>query len=248
MNFSGISNAKPLGKILRAPLRFVPKDAEVPILQGKLRGKRWIVGSSNHGCWLGSYEYEKRRRFEQTITPGSVVFDIGAHVGFYTLLAADLVGPAGRVVAFEPVSRNLTYLRRHLRQNGFSHVTVIDRAVCDRTGVARFEEGPGSCKLMGRLSPTGEFWVNTVSLDEKVSCGELPPPDFIKIDVEGAELLVLWGATTVLSRARPKLFLSTHGAELHRECCEFLHALGYTTRRIGGKTDGVLEEVLAEPS
>ena len=97
MNFSGISNKKLLGKLLRFPFRFIPTDMRMPILQGRLKGKKWIVGSSNHGCWLGSYEYEKRLVFEKTVTKGSIVFDIGAHVGFYTLLASVLVGPGGRV-------------------------------------------------------------------------------------------------------------------------------------------------------
>jgi len=59
MNFSAISNKNIFGKILRFPLRFIPTKVVVPILQGTLKGKKWIVGSSNHGCWLGSYEYEK---------------------------------------------------------------------------------------------------------------------------------------------------------------------------------------------
>lgn len=64
----------------------------VPVLQGSLRGRKWIVGSSNHGCWLGSYEWKKQRLFTRTVSSGDVVFDIGAHVGFYTLLASVLVG------------------------------------------------------------------------------------------------------------------------------------------------------------
>lgn len=68
------------------------------------------MGSSSHGCWIGSYEYHKRRLFEQAVTPGSAVFDIGAHVGFYTLLASVLVGDQGRVVAFEPNAGNVRLL------------------------------------------------------------------------------------------------------------------------------------------
>ena len=77
-NFSGISNRTILGKILRVPLHLIPKEMTVPILQGPLRGKLWIAGSSNHGCWLGSYEYEKQKVFIKRVKPGDVVFDIGA--------------------------------------------------------------------------------------------------------------------------------------------------------------------------
>ena len=88
MSFSAISSNSLLGAALRYPLRWIPDDLVVPVLQGPLRGKKWIVGSSSHGCWLGGYEYEKQRRFAQAINPGGVVYDIGAHVGFYMLLAS----------------------------------------------------------------------------------------------------------------------------------------------------------------
>lgn len=70
MNFSGISDQGLVGRILRAPLRLVPSRATVPILQGRLRGKKWIVGSSTHGCWLGSYEWEKQRGFAAAVPGG----------------------------------------------------------------------------------------------------------------------------------------------------------------------------------
>ncbi|MDW8317197.1 MAG: FkbM family methyltransferase, partial [Anaerolineae bacterium] len=90
MNLSGISSKSLIGRVLRFPLRLIPPKAVLPIMQGRLKGRKWIVGSSSHGCWLGSYEYAKRIVFERTVRENSVVFDIGAHVGFYTLLAAVL--------------------------------------------------------------------------------------------------------------------------------------------------------------
>lgn len=113
-NFSGISNQGFVGRMIRWPLRLIPAEAQLPILQGVLRGKRWIAGSSTHGCWAGSYEYEKQLLFTQTITKGNVVFDIGAHVGFYTLLSSVLVQDQGRVFAFEPLPRNVIYLSEHV--------------------------------------------------------------------------------------------------------------------------------------
>ena len=82
MNFSSISDRSLLGKALRAPLKFIPTELVVPILQGRLKGKKWVNGSSNHGCWLGSYELGKQLIFSATIKEGSVVFDLGANVGF----------------------------------------------------------------------------------------------------------------------------------------------------------------------
>lgn len=134
MNLSGISDNSLVGRILRFPLRFIPPQMVLPVMQGRLKGKKWIVWSSNHGCWLGSYEHAKRILFEETITEGSVVFDVGAHVGFYSLLASVLVGPRGSVFAFEPLQRNLFYLKQHLRLNDIENVTVIEAAVSDRGG------------------------------------------------------------------------------------------------------------------
>lgn len=173
MNFSGIPKSSILGRILRLPLRALPKELRVSILQGPLRGKRWIVGASTHGCWLGSYEYANQRLFSKTIRPGSVVYDVGAHVGFYTLLAATLVGPQGHVVAFEPVPRNIGYLREHLKLNGITNVTVVEAAAGAGEGSAWFDEGPTSS--MGHLSATGGLRVHTVRIDEMVAAGKIPP-------------------------------------------------------------------------
>ena len=93
MKVSEISNRSVAGRLLRLPLALIPPALAMPVLQGPLRGYRWIVGSSNHGCWLGSYEYAKQRLFAQMVRSGDVVFDVGANVGFYTLLAACRVGP-----------------------------------------------------------------------------------------------------------------------------------------------------------
>ena len=134
MNFSALSDRSWVGRLARLPLRAIPPEMKLPILQGRLRGKKWIAGSSVHGCWLGSYEYNKRQVFEKVVASGSVVFDIGANVGYYTLLAAVLVGPRGKVVAFEPVPDNLRYLKEHLRLNHIANVSVIEDAVSDDSG------------------------------------------------------------------------------------------------------------------
>src|SRR3712207_2948944 len=100
MNPSAIPSASMLGWLLRTPLRLVPKHWQMFVMQGPIRGYRWVVGSANHGCWLGSYEAEKQAIFCRLVKRGAVVFDVGANVGFYTLLAAEMVGHSGTVCAF----------------------------------------------------------------------------------------------------------------------------------------------------
>jgi FkbM family methyltransferase len=246
MNFSGISKQTFLGQLLRFPLKLIPPQTIMPIWQGKLRNKKWIVGSGDSGYWLGSYEYEKQLLFEQTITEGSVVFDIGAHVGFYTLLASVLVGTSGKVVAFEPLPRNLFYLHEHLRLNQLQNVMVMEAAVSEASRVTSFDES--STSFTGRISPEGKLQVKTVALDALTSTGKIPMPTHIKIDVEGAELSVLCGAQETLNQARPTIFLATHGAEIHQQACAFLESVGYRLKAIGAGSIQQATEIIAYPS
>jgi len=243
MNISAISDQSWLGKILRLPLKLIPPHTVVPILQGRLRGRKWIVGSSTHGCWLGSYEYEQRIIFERIIKEGSIVFDIGAHVGFYTLLASIMVGPRGRVFAFEPVPRNLYYLKEHLRLNNVKNATVIKAAVSDSGGFTTFDEGPASS--VGHLSPQGKLIVKTVALDELILRAGLPVPNYMKIDVEGTELLVLKGAEVTIAKHHPTLLLSIHGRDIREQCCRFLEAFNYHLEPIRTACLETTDEILA---
>ncbi|MEL6457006.1 MAG: FkbM family methyltransferase [Cyanobacteria bacterium J06636_27] len=243
MNLSKISNKSVIGKLLRSSLRIIPSQTRMPILQGKLQGKKWIVGSSQHGCWLGSYEYEKQTLFTKTIHKGSVVFDLGAHVGFHSLLASVLVGSQGKVYAFEPMPKNLSYLKEHIKINKIKNIAVINAAVSDSCGTAYFQEN--ICSFQGHLASVGNIKVKTVSLDEMISQGEIPNPNYIKIDVEGAELQVLNGAKNLLATVKPTIFLATHGDEIQRQCRIFLESIGYRLEAINGKPLEVADELIA---
>jgi FkbM family methyltransferase len=202
----------------------------MPILQGPLKGKRWIVGSGNHGCWLGTYELETQRAFEEHVPHGGVVFDVGAHAGLHTLLASKLSGPGGKVYAFEPNPRNLHYLGEHLRINRVRNVEVLSCAVAERSGEGFFQEGRNSST--GHLATERGLVVCTVSLDECVESGRVLCPALIKIDVEGAEMLVLQGAQRILGEARPAVLLETHGAEMQERSLSFLKHFRYSIRGI----------------
>jgi FkbM family methyltransferase len=153
-----------------------------------------------------------------------VVYDIGANVGIYSVLACRTVGINGRVFAFEPSTTNLFYLNSNIRANRFSNCEVIPQAVSDTNGIVQFESGKGSC--LGKISTAGSIQVPTISLDSFVANGK-PFPNVMKIDVEGAEYEVLTGAQTVISKARPVIFLATHGEEIHTKCCNLLRDFGY---------------------
>jgi FkbM family methyltransferase len=217
-----------IGKLLRLPLRVVPRERPVRILAGPLRGWRWIPASAPHGCWLGTFERAEQDLVARVVRPGDVIYDLGAHAGFYTLLAAKLTGPTGRVVAFEPVPRNLGYLRRNLALNHCENVTVVAAAVADRSGTARFQEGP--LTTVGTLAQEGGYDVQVVALDDY----DGPAPRVIKMDVEGAEAAVLRGARRVLREVRPIVLLSTHSTALREECVALLREAAYGVGPISG--------------
>ena len=245
MNFSKINYQSFLGRLLRFPLRLIPKKMVLPILQGRLRGKKWVVGAGEHGYWLGSYEMQKRKAFEDEIPSGAVVYDIGANVGYYSLLAATLVGDEGWVYAFEPLPRNVAFLKRHVALNKLENVTVIEAAASQTSGEAYFDLGASSA--MGHLADSGEIRVTKVSLDEMLAEGALRPPDYMKVDVEGAEYEVLQGARKLLEEHHPILFLDTHQREAHEPVIELLRELGYRFIILDGKSLLETKELIAAP-
>jgi FkbM family methyltransferase len=180
------------------------------------------------------------------IAPGATVFDVGAHVGFYTLLASTLVGTAGRVVAFEPLSRNLALLRRHVELNRLTNVDVVAGAVSDRGGMDRFS--PGLDSYTGTLDLTG-LETPVVALDDLLSNGALPLATHLKLDVEGAEGHVLNGAGLYLRQALPIVFLATHGNEVEARCLAILASLAYKVEPlIGSGVDDTGEYIALPPS
>jgi FkbM family methyltransferase len=229
------------GRMLRLPLRLMPRLVPLRILSGPLAGWRWLSTAAPHGCWIGTYERELQHILVRTVRPGQVVWDIGANVGFFALLAARLVGPSGRVIAVEPVPRNLELLHRHLMLNHVGNVTVLPQAVSDSRGTVRFDTRHSPS--MGRIDASGSIEVIVTTIDELVATG-IPAPQVIKMDIEGAESRALAGASQTLREHRPLVLLSTHGWKQHESCTQALQALGYsvTLRRDGG-ADGQYESI-----
>jgi FkbM family methyltransferase len=170
------------------------------------------------------------------VRPGDAVLDVGANVGFYSLLASRLVGDGGRVFAFEPLPRNLFYLRRHLDLNGAGNVAVHAVAVAEATG-SEFLDVQGD-PSMASFSERG-LAVPTVSLDQFFDAASAPPPSFVKIDVEGAESRVLRGAKRTLRVNHPTVLLSAHGWKQYAECRAILESEKYAMKLVrDGARDG----------
>ena len=223
----------PIGKLFRLPLKLIPAKTVLPILQGKLKGKKWIKGSSINGCWLGTYEFDKQILFEKYVKPGMVVYDIGANAGFYTLLSAVLTGSNGKVFAFEPVPQNIFYIKKHLGLNKITNTVVVEKAVSDKISKLKFDLS--SNPSMGHFSENGKIEVEAISLDEFTKQGN-PLPDLIKMDIEGAEFDALIGAKEILKTKKPVIFIATHGDAVKKNCLELLKEMSYKIEIIGNGT------------
>jgi len=238
INFSAVRPESIVGKLVRIPFRLLPAGMAMPVLQGPLAGKKWIIGSYTHGCWLGSYEPDMQRYMVKEVRRGGVFYDLGANVGFYSLMAAVLSDP-GKVYAFEPLPRNLDYLRRHIELNHISNIEVLPLAVSDKEGSALFKLGEN--RELGRLESDGNLRVQVTTLDALLRRNAIAPPDCIKMDIEGEELCALRGAKECFIRYRPRLFLCTHSQELHSECCRLLLSWGYKCEHIRQITEDAAE-------
>lgn len=243
INFSALPRESVIGRLVRLPLSLIPARARVRVLQGPAVGMRWIAGASLHGCWLGSYEAAVQRLFAQWSAGAMVVYDIGANVGLYTLIASRAVRPGGRVVAVEPVPRNLEFIRKHCAINSVTNVRIAECAVTRWSGPMRFAFGQSH--ETGRVSPDGELVVRGVSLDDLVDLSDTGLPDVIKIDVEGAEVDVLNGARRVFSGKRPRLIIAVHSEALKLECAGLLREFQYTILDRGAGRWALPADILA---
>jgi FkbM family methyltransferase len=191
----------------------------VKIKSGPLKGKKWIVTSG--GKFIqGDQEKYKTDAFMKNFAAGDVFFDIGAHFGYYSAIAAMINNGSGQVFAFEPRPMNAGFFRKHMKINDFKNVTLIEAAVGETDKDVHFDTGHGSAT--GHVSNNGDISVKQVSIDRMVKDSFLPVPGFIKIDVEGGEIEVLRGSKEVISKYKPKMIIATHTPECYQFVIEFL--------------------------
>jgi FkbM family methyltransferase len=232
-----IYKVKPLARIIRGGLnRAAPTGlVEVKIAAGDLAGYTILLDMQmDKDYWLGTYEPELQSAIRQLIPPGAVIFDVGANIGYVSLLLAKAAGEAGRVFAFEALPSNVDQLHCNIALNSMEKlVTVIDRAVTQAPGPVRFliHASGGMGKVAGSAGRQdnyeSEITVPGISLDEFVYGQGNPPPKVVKMDIEGGEVLALPGMRRVLTEARPLMLMELHGPESCRAAWETLTESGY---------------------
>jgi FkbM family methyltransferase len=195
---------------------WVQRFPAIPIPVHLPFGGWWLARNDFVGAALfnGGFENTERSFVERFLRPGMAVLDIGAHHGFYTLLASRKVGSQGRVLAVEASPREREKLELHLRINGCKNVQVESRALADREGDAEFYVVKGSqtgCNSLRRpeVSEAAEaIPVRLARLDNVLREHQIEKVDFIKLDVEGAELSVLRGAAQLLKKCPRPVILA----------------------------------------
>lgn len=226
-----------VGRLLRAAARLHREGSITTIRSGRAKGLQWRrYRRFVNGYWVGTYEIPLQEAIWGHLAPEQVFYDVGANAGFFSLIAARAVGPAGQVIAFEPLPENAACIEQQFQLNELAHCRVVEAAVGEKTGTARFQCGidPSMGKLVSEAGPEQAVRaVPTVSLDEFVARENLTP-HLVKMDIEGGEVAALRGARRLLhSQTPPKLLI-----EIHEGCCapvgELLAEAGYEVFDPGG--------------
>ncbi len=207
------------------------------VAHGQAAGLRIDPSGANAGYALGTTEPLVQDVFAEHVRRGGVVWDIGANIGFFSLIASRLVGD-GEVVAFEPLPANLEAIRRNLELNGVGNVTPVGVALGDEEGTAELSlhsestwaklDTSADTAFQESLEVTGRVRVEVSTIDQQLQT--LPAPDLVKIDIEGAEVAALRGGSRLLSDVRPTLICELHGT--NEAVSSLLESHGYTLQTI----------------
>ena len=195
--------------------------------------------NGQHEVWVQDLLRKHLRR-------GDCFYDVGAHIGFFSLIAARIVGVSGCVTAFEPDSGNAAVFRTNCERNQMPQISLMEAAVWSSSGQISFERAEqASSGMEGRVTEGGSAVRETVrvagiALDDYVFKQGGKPPSLVKIDAEGGESAVLMGAKAVLDRYKPSLLCEIHDPANVGELADFLTRIGYSVQSVPSVKKGYL--------
>jgi FkbM family methyltransferase len=208
--------------------------SEVEVAGGALAGARLMLDlQAEKDYWLGTYEMELQNAIGDFARPGMVAYDLGANIGYISLLLAQAVRPNGKVFAFEALPNNQERLRNNLSLNSDLNVELIAKAVTDKTAPVQFlvHASGGMGKMAGANGRTTKYensiTANGISIDDFVFAEGNPSPNLIKMDIEGGEGIALRGMSRVMRELRPLFTIELHGKEAAKSCWDQLTQSGY---------------------
>jgi FkbM family methyltransferase len=208
---------------------------QVEVAAGLLKGYSLNLDmQTEKDHWLGTYELELQDALQDLVKPGMTAYDVGANIGYISLMLARLTGESGRVFAFEALPSNTQRWKENVNLNGLNkRMQLFCGAVADSNTPLRFlvHASGGMGKAAGSAGRENvyqdEIEVPGVSLDEFVFGQGHPAPQIIKMDIEGGEVLALPGMRRLLLEERPSLVMELHGQESIRISWEILSELSY---------------------
>jgi FkbM family methyltransferase len=230
--------------IQKVTQRFVglggPAAARIQYTRGLLATQYFECFTSEQYFLMGSaFETMVQRTLPGLLKPGDVAFDIGANVGFWSLVFSTLVGANGRVFAFEPSPKILLRLGRNLQMNKKENINPIQKAVSDVEGSASFlDNGSESQILPASSSSAGAcIQVSTIRLDDFVYRDSHARPNLVKIDIEGHAGPCLMGGERVLAESKPYVLCEIHHPEELSQVGEILKQHSYQVVPLEPTTD-----------
>jgi len=187
--------------------------------------------------YYGTHEYFSTRIVENILKTNMVVFDIGANIGYYTLLCASLVGPTGKVYAFEPMSPAMDKIEENYRINGLKNVILEKKVLAEITKLKQPVCFNYSWPIVGEAKKPGIEYVDFISLDDYVSTNNIYRIDFVKLDVDGYEYKIISGGENAIRRFKPLILIELGKYTLKRfgdsleALIDLLHSFGYSFHR-----------------
>ncbi len=227
----------------------VRESRQVTVQSGPGAGLLLDLAGASADYGSGTNELPVQEAVVETLGVGDVFVDVGANVGYFSLLAARAVGADGQVVAIEAVSELAEAIRANALLNQLDNISVVEAAASDTVGEVELmlAEHPGGATISAADTPpdlVGRRRVRTVTIDGLVAAGDLPAPAMVKIDVEGAEFPVLDGMADLLARHRPAVlceFDSSDPAVLDEKVAKFRELMaerGYEVRDLSPSYEG----------
>jgi len=233
---TGLRRVPIVGPLLsRISRKLVPGDALtwIQVQHGPAAGLWFRVNPrTGRGVLEGSGEPSVQAALQQQLRPGMTFYDLGANIGFFSLLAARLVGENGRVISFEADPEIAARLRENVARNNLSNVVVEQMAVwCEPRTVtfSRADAATSPDRGLGQVTAegadSGAIQVDAVSLDDYTR--RAPAPDLLKCDVEGAEVEVFRGAARLFAEKRPGILCEMHSDANRQRLLQEFARLGY---------------------
>ncbi|MDP8981346.1 MAG: FkbM family methyltransferase [Acidobacteriota bacterium] len=221
-----------LDKISRRLYGVLMGTRVVTIESGPMAGIKLLTGKHvSHAHIRGTYELEVLKAVDQLVQPGAVCYDLGASIGYISLLMAR---KARHVYAFEPAPHAIAILNKQAAANNVNNITLVPTPISDSVREVSFSVGDAAygsgINEHETRFPVLKMQTSTLDLFAR----DHAPPDFIKIDVEGEEGRVLEGSRGVLTAKRPTIVCELHSVEAAAHSVRVLEECGYRVSRLDG--------------